>query len=108
MQLQPDGMMACQSVVSAEDPAHLPTFDGDGVELGVAFIVRVAVAVGSAVQTDAAVDFGVELIDQTATPAPMTAISTIATMAITPYFADPAGYPSAGRVGGWEGQAVDG
>src|SRR5664280_1743566 len=47
----PDGMTACQPVVSAADPEQLPTVDGLGVELGAAVTVRVDVGVGTAVQT---------------------------------------------------------
>jgi hypothetical protein len=100
-QVHPDGMTACQPVVSAADPEQLPTVDGLGVELGVAVTelgvaatelgfavtVRVDVGVGTAVQTEAAVVFGVQLIDQTTTPTPIAAISKTATIAMTPYFA---------------------
>jgi hypothetical protein len=80
-------MTACQSGVPAEDPEQFAAFDGNGVELGPVLAVLVAVVVGSTVQTDAAVVLGAELIDQTATPTPITATRTTATIARTPYTA---------------------
>ncbi|HEY5483405.1 MAG TPA: hypothetical protein VIK31_06280 [Propionibacteriaceae bacterium] len=59
----------------------MPTFAGDGVAVGVTAGAVVALAVGSAVQTDAPVVLGVEVIAQTATPSPITATKTTA---ITP------------------------
>ena len=81
VQVHHDGIRARQSGVSAEDPEQLPTFAGDGVAVGVTAGAVVALAVGSAVQTDAPVVLGVEVIAQTATPSPITATKTTA---ITP------------------------
>jgi hypothetical protein len=67
---------------------QLPTVDGncDGDGDGLGACVLVDLTVGSGVQTAAAGVFGAEVIDQTATPTPITATSTTATIAPIPYF----------------------
>jgi hypothetical protein len=74
-------------MVDAEGPEQLAAFDGNGVELVVGVTVLAVVGVGSAAQTEEAGVFGAQVVDHTAVPMPITAMSTTAAIARRPYVA---------------------